>query len=40
MLGNVIYANNTLEVLLHSIADHAILMLAQDVMLDFKITHK
>jgi hypothetical protein len=40
MLGNAIYVNNTLEVLLHSIAKVAILMLAQIVMLDFKITHK
>jgi hypothetical protein len=37
MLGNVIYVNNTSEELPHSIANNAILMLAQDVMLDFKI---
>jgi len=38
MLGNVIYVNNTIEELLHSIAEDAILMLAQIVMLDFKIS--
>jgi hypothetical protein len=40
MHGNVIYATNTLEVLLLSIADLVILMPVQDVMLDFKIFQK
>jgi hypothetical protein len=36
MLGNVIYVNKDSEVLLLFIADHVILMHAQDVMLGFK----
>jgi hypothetical protein len=35
MLGNVIFANNISKELLHSIANHAILMLAQDAMLEY-----